>query len=347
MKVMDNVTKNKLYLYVFAILTVTFFAVVAYLLSLIILPKSGVLLLLLLAVVIVSISSNKMVTTLAGILCVLIFNYFFTTPLYSFHMINGEDIINSIFFILVAVSTSEFSIRYRNKSAELKQAEMRSNILLSVSHDLRTPLAGIIGSLSTYKEYKPQISLHDQQLLINSALAESHRLHDYVENLLQLTRLENEDNHLVFQHQSIWPVILRVEARFADKRLIVSKGNTLKTVSIQESLIEQAIYNIVDNALKYSPKQNKVFLDVSCDDLRVYVRVKDSGAGIPKEKHSHIFDLFYSSRIGDSGQGGSGIGLTVVKGIVDVHQGKVSVIDSEQGCIIELVLPCDDFNEKN
>lgn len=260
-------------------------------------------------------------------------------------MINAEDIINSVVFIIVAILMSELSIRYRNKSEALKQAEMRSNILLSVSHDLRTPLAGIIGSLSTFKEYKNQIKEQDQQLLMNSALDESHRLHDYVENLLQLTRLKSKGCNGVFVHQSIWPVIKKVAARFADKRLITRKINSLKQLNIQESLIEQAIYNIVDNALKYSPKENEVIVEVESDAQWLYVRIKDSGLGIPKENRQQIFDLFYSSRIGDTGKGGGGIGLTVVKGIVDAHKGKVAAIDCQQGCTIELALPWEYINE--
>ena len=346
MAFMSRVMENKKYVYFFSIATVAFFSVLAYLLSLIILPKSGVLLLLQLAVVVVSLFSNKTITTLAGVCCALIFNYFFTKPLYSFHMINAEDIINSIVFIIVAILMSELSIRYRDKSEALKQAEIRSNILLSVSHDLRTPLAGIIGSLSTFKEYKAQIKEQDQQLLINSALDESHRLHDYVENLLQLTRLKSKQCNGLFVYQSIWPVIKKIEARFSDKRLIILKINSLKQLNIQESLIEQAIYNIVDNALKYSPKEKQVIVEVESDEQWLYVRIKDSGLGVSKKNRLQIFDLFYSSRIGDSGKGGGGIGLTVVKGIVDAHKGKVAVIDCQQGCTIELALPWEYSNEQ-
>lgn len=341
---LSKVLNKKRYSYAFAISIVLLFSLLAYVLSLIILPKTGILLILQLAVVVVSVSSSRIVTTFSGVMCALVFNYFFTNPLYSFHMNNAEDIINTVIFIVVATLTSEFSIRYRKKSEALEQAEIRSNILLSVSHDLRTPLANIIGSLSTFKEYKDKINSEERERLIDGAIDESHRLHNYVENILQLTRLKNNTFNCFFVTQSIWPVIKKVDARFLNSRLIISKTDNLKDVTIQESLLEQAIYNIVDNALKYSPHNTKVMLEVDSDTEFTRIRISDNGPGIAKEKLQQIFELFYSSRIGDSGEGGSGIGLTVSKGIVEAHKGFIEAKASDKGCIIEIKLPIGEAN---
>ncbi|WP_342807744.1 ATP-binding protein [Alteromonas sp. M12] len=340
----EKLIKNKMFAYAFSLGIVCIFSILALLLPAAILPKSGVLLLLQLAVVLVSVTSSRSATAIAGILCALIYNYFFTSPLYSLHMFELEDIMNSIIFISVAVLTSEFSIRYRKKSEALKQAEIRSNILLSVSHDLRTPLASIIGSLSTFQEYQHKISQQEQNTLINSAIDESHRLHNYVENLLQLTRLKNNAFNWIFVRQSIWPVIKRLEQRFSDKRLLISKKNELKMVDIQDALIEQAVYNVVDNALKYSPKAQNVEIEVNSVQQFTRILVKDKGQGIEPEQRFKIFDAFYSSRIGDAGKGGSGIGLSVSKGIMEAHGGHIAVVDCEQGCTIELLLPNGDDN---
>ncbi|MGO4892040.1 sensor histidine kinase [Flavobacterium sp. W21_SRS_FM6] len=340
----EKLIKNKVYAYIFSFGVVFVFSVLALLLPATILPKSGVLLILQLAVVLVSVTSSRSATALAGILCALIYNYFFTYPLYSLHMFELEDIMNSIIFISVAILTSEFSIRYRKKSEALEQAEIRSNVLLSVSHDLRTPLASIIGSLSTFQEYKHKISEQEQHTLINSAIDESHRLHNYVENLLQLTRLKNNAFNWVFVRQSLWPVIKRLESRFSDQRLSIRKSAPLHAVNIQDALIEQAIYNIVDNALKYSPKEQQVVVEVESDQQFTRVQIKDKGPGIPPEKRLKIFDAFYSGRIGDAGEGGSGIGLSVAKGIVEAHGGRIAVVDGEIGCTIELLLPIGEEN---
>ena len=339
---LENLLSTKVHVYLFSLCTVLFFSILALRLPVTILPKSGVLIILQLAVVVVSISSNRGATACAGILCALIYNYFFTYPLYSLHMSEAEDIINSVIFISVALLTSEFAVRYRNKNEALKQAEIRSNILLSVSHDLRTPLATIIGALSTFKEYKARITPQEQNKLIDSAIDESHRLHNYVENLLQLTRMKNNAFDWCFVSQPIWPVIKRVETRFASSRLITHKQNPLQAVNIQDSLIEQALYNVIDNALKYSEKDQLVRVEVKSDKQFTHIYIIDSGPGIAKAKREKIFDLFYSSRLGDAGEGGSGIGLTVAKGIIEAHGGAISVIDSDQGCTIEILLPCGD-----
>jgi K+-sensing histidine kinase KdpD len=339
---LENLLSTKVHVYLFSLCTVLFFSILALRLPVTILPKSGVLIILQLAVVVVSISSNRGATAFAGILCALIYNYLFTYPQYSLHMSEAEDIINSVIFITVALLTSEFAVRYRNKNEALKQAEIRSNILLSVSHDLRTPLATIIGALSTFKEYKEKINLEEQNKLINSAIDESHRLHSYIENLLQLTHMKNNAFDWCFVSQSIWPVIKRVEARFANSRVITHKQNTLQSVNIQDSLIEQALYNIIDNALKYSEKDQVVKVEAKSDKQFTGIYIIDNGPGIAKNKRQKIFDLFYSSRIGDAGEGGSGIGLTVAKGIVEAHGGAIAVIDSDKGCTIEILLPCGD-----
>ncbi|MDU0112359.1 ATP-binding protein [Psychrosphaera aquimarina] len=344
---LNKVLTQKRYIYAFSICTVLLFSLLAYILSLMFLPKTGILIILQLAVVVVSLSTNRTATIIADILGALNFNYLFTSPVYSFQMNSAEDIINTITFIVVSSLTSEFSIRYRNKSEALEQAEIRSNILLSVSHDLRTPLANIIGSLSTHNEYKEKISHAEQQRLINSAIDESHRLHNYVENILQLTRIKNNTYNYLFVPQSIWQVIKKVEDRFSDPRLSIHKGECLKDVLIQTSLIEQAIYNIVDNALKYSPSESKVTIAVRSDNHFTYICITDNGPGIAQQKLQHIFDLFYSSRKGDSGQGGSGIGLTVSKGIVEAHNGDISAQSTDQGCIFEIKLPVGEPNAQN
>ncbi|MCB1754194.1 MAG: PAS domain-containing sensor histidine kinase [Gammaproteobacteria bacterium] len=331
--------ENKNLGYLIACLVVISFSGIAVILESLFLPKTGVLLVLQLSVVLVSIISNRLATTLAGLFCALVFNYFFTTPLYSLHMTEITDIINTLIFIIVAVITSEASSRYRKINEALKQAEIRSNILLSISHDLRTPLAAIIGALSTFKEYKNKIPQDKQKELIDGALEESHRLHHYVENLLQVTRMKNQLREPNLSAQPIWPILERAAKRFDPDRIALSKKSALPLVHIQGSLFEQAIYNIIDNAIKYSPVNQKVIIEAWHLDNRIYINITDKGPGIPEEFREKVFDLFFSSRLGDIGSGGSGIGLTVAKSIIEAHNGTLSTKPCQQGCVMEITLP--------
>lgn len=325
--------------YFVATAIVSVFSIVAVLLELFFLPKTGVLLLLLMAVVFVSLTTNRLAAVVASIVCSLVFNYFAAEPLYSFHMTDFEDILDTLIFLTIALTTSTFSDSYRRQSEALKQAEIRSGILLSVSHDLRTPLATIIGSLSTFKEYEDKIDNQQRKELINDALDESHRLHHYVENLLQATKLSHKAISLTTSPQSVWPVLQRVAERFNNPRLYLVKDGTLDLVEIQESLLEQAIYNLVDNALKYSPTDSPVTIEAKSHGKTTSINVCDLGLGIPPEKRQKVFELFYTTRTGDAGEGGSGIGLNVAKGIVDAHNGTLQVLESKKGCIMQIILP--------
>ncbi|MFC0120159.1 sensor histidine kinase [Pseudoalteromonas xiamenensis] len=318
---------------------VLIFSVVAISLEALFLPKTGVLLILQMAVIIVSITANRVSAVIASIICALVFNYFATEPLYSLHMADIEDILNTLIFLTIALTTSAFADHYREQSEALKQAEIRSGILLSVSHDLRTPLATIIGSLSTFKEYQNKIDKQQQAELIDDALDESHRLHHYVENLLQATKLSHKAISLTVSPQSVWPILERVAQRLNTPRIALSKLGALKPVEIQDSLLEQAVYNLVDNALKYSPKDSKVTIEAQSTDKSTEINIIDLGAGIAKDKQQKVFELFYTTRSGDSGEGGSGIGLNVAKGIVEAHGGTLQVVESQRGCTMQIVLP--------
>ncbi len=342
MALYQSLLKQHKYTKTFALVVILIFSTSAYVASVHFMPKSGVLLILQLAIVVISMPCSRLTTNISGLVCAIVYNFFFVLPQFSLHPTDAEDIINTMVFLTVAVLTSEFSRRYREKSDALQQAEMRSNILLSVSHDLRTPLAGIIGSLSTLNEYKDQISSEKKQELLIGSIEESHRLHLYIENLLQLVKLKNNAIELKPRAQSLVPVLERIITRCHSDRVTI-ESDSLPHIWIQETLLEQAIFNIVDNALKYSPQEKPVIIKAFIRNNLCIIQVIDYGKGIPEHERSKIFDVFYSSRTGDFGYGGSGIGLAVSKGIVEAHKGTIVAKEHEKsaisGCIIEIKLP--------
>jgi len=175
--------------FVFALLIVCTAAAFSFALDAWFLPTQGTLLILQLAVVITALAGNKQSAIFAGVLSGLVFNYFFTTPRYSMHMSDIDDIVNLSIFLIVAVLTGYLAAFYKAKQEALEKAELRASILMSVSHDLRTPLSTIIGSLGTLQEYQDKLPEQEREVLLQGALEESHRLHRYIENLLQATKL--------------------------------------------------------------------------------------------------------------------------------------------------------------
>ena len=303
------------------------------------LPKSGILLVLQLGVIILSIIGNKAIALTSGILSATSYNYFFTEPRYSLHMTDAEDIVNTLVFLTIAFITSHFSIYHRTQREALKQAELRTNILLSVSHDLRTPLSGIIGTLSTFQEYQQQLSEKERDELLSGALEETHRLHLYIENLLHVTKLQNNKIKLAPTFQQVWPILHRVKERLNTNRVQIEKTANIPDIHVQDTFLEQAIYNLVDNALKYSPENTPVTIKVLSDTHSVHIQVSDNGPGIPDDLKEKVFDVFYSNRTGDAGEGGTGLGLTVARGIVAAHNGTLKVLSTHQGCTMEICLP--------
>ena len=299
----------------------------------------AVLLILQLAVVLIALQCNANFAYFSAVYEAASYNFLFTTPRYSLQMFNLEDILNLVVFLIVALTTSKLAEHYRRQQDELKQANLRNSILLSVSHDLRTPLATIIGTLTTLKEYMPKLSESQKDELIDSAAAESHRLHQYIENLLQATKLQHGALKFSLNENSITHVLHQAIARFptTQPRIVVESQPNLPTVMISSSLIEQSIFNVLDNALRYSPQDKKVTVKVYRHEKMLRLDIQDQGCGIAAADREAVFDLFYRQH--PSTDGGAGLGLAVAKGIITAHGGQISAEPVAKGSLIRIALP--------
>ncbi len=166
----------------------------------------------------------------------------FTTPRYSLQMFRPEDIFNLVVFMVVAFITSSFADLYRRQQGELKQTKLQNSILLSVSHDLRTPLATIIGTLTTLNEYMPKLNDLERKELLDSATSESHRLHQYIENLLQATKLQHGTLKLP-KAEPIANIVRDAVSRLPNytEKVSMNMDDSVGYLSVSRSLIEQAI----------------------------------------------------------------------------------------------------------
>jgi len=299
----------------------------------------AVLLILQLAVVAIALQCNANFAYFAAVFEATSFNFLFTTPRYSLQMFNLEDILNLTVFLLVALTTSKLAELYRRQQAALEQAQLRNSILLSVSHDLRTPLSTIIGTLTTLKEYMPKLSASQKTELIDSAAAESHRLHQYIENLLQATKLQHGALKFNLDEANLREVLQRTIARFqtAQPRIKIHSEPELPPLMICSSLIEQAIFNVLDNALHYSPTNQPVIVSLYRHQDMLRIDIQDLGQGIAPSQKEAIFELFYRQH--PSTDGGAGLGLPVAKGIIIAHNGSLSAENVAQGSLIRIALP--------
>ncbi len=301
----------------------------------------AVLLILQLPVVVIAFQCHSRIAYIAAIVEAVSFNFLFTAPRYSLQMFNQDDMINLLVFIVVAFTTSQLAERYRRQQNALEQVQLRHQILLSVSHDLRTPLAGIIGNLTTFKEYQAQLQLAERDELLDSAIKESHRLHQYIENLLQATKLQHGVVRIQKQQESIVHIVKSVIGRFSSTNQgieIVVKG-MVSSLDLSRTLIEQALFNVLDNALRYSPKDKSVRVTVYQSRQHVVIDVYNQGQSLHDDDAKRIFELFYTGAEKRSDDAGSGLGLSVAKGVVCAHQGKIESVAVDQGCLIRISLP--------
>ncbi|MFC3024812.1 DUF4118 domain-containing protein [Vibrio zhugei] len=308
----------------------------------------AVLLILQLSIVVIALHCHSRLAYVAAIAEAVSFNFLFTTPRYSLQMFHLDDIINLVVFIVVAFTTSQLAERYRRQYNALKQVQLRHQILLSVSHDLRTPLAGIIGNLTTFKEYQMQLQAKEKDELLDSAIKESHRLHQYIENLLQATKLQHGVVRIQKQQESIVHIVKSVIGRFSSSttRIEVVVNGAVPSVEVSRALLEQALFNVLDNALRYSPKDKQVSVTMYQSQQNVVIDVYNQGQSLQPEDAQRMFELFYSDKEKRSDDSGSGLGLSVAQGVISVHQGDIECVDVPQGCLIRIVLPSSQQGEQ-
>ncbi|WP_240650116.1 sensor histidine kinase [Pseudoalteromonas rubra] len=301
----------------------------------------AVLLILQLSVVVIVLQCGAKLAYIAAVAEAVCFNFLFTMPRYSLEMFHFDDIVNLLVFLIVAFTTSQLAERYRKQQNTLEQVKLRHQILLSVSHDLRTPLAGIIGNVTTLKEYQAQLNDTEKNELLDCAITESHRLHQYIENLLQATKLQHGVIRIKQTPESVLSILDTVVARFSNtaERIQVVAEQGLQQVAVSRALFEQALFNILDNALRYSPQASPVTVTLRQSQGQTQVDIFNQSESLNKDEVKNMFELFYSGAANRSNDSGSGLGLSVAKGVISAHQGTIECIDLSHGCLIRITLP--------
>ena len=245
----------------------------------------------------------------------------------------------------VAVAVERIKIESDLERARLtSETEMlRAALLNSVSHDLRTPLVTVIGSLSAVQQgdLPPEL---DRQL-IRGALSEAQRLDRYVGNLLSMTRLgygalvarrvPTDLAELIGRAQSDLAVPL------APFKIATDLPEGLASVMVDPVLITQSLSNLMENATKYAPEGSTIRISTAITGDQVALTIEDEGPGIPNEQRARVFELFHRAIQGDEQPAGTGIGLAIVKGMVEANEGTVEAIEppSGRGAAIRMLLP--------
>jgi two-component system sensor histidine kinase KdpD len=264
--------------------------------------------------------------------------------------IRGEDGERFVSALLdqgaVALERAEFAADAAEAEALRRSDKLRSALLNSVSHDLRTPLATVLGSATTLLEYGPSLDKTVQDDLLASIREEAERLNRYVGNLLDMTRLEGGGLNIHADWVDVRDVLGaaadRVSRRIGGRTVTRDFPPMLTMVKADTALLEQALVNILENAIAYSPADSTIELAAYEDRNNVVISIEDEGRGIPTAELERVFEKFRRMEESSDRGKGAGLGLAISKGFVEAMGGRIaaaSPIYENKGTRILISLP--------
>ncbi len=217
-----------------------------------------------------------------------------------------------------------------NKARLVAEREgLRTALLSSLSHDLRTPIATILAAASGLAEYDTRFEAVTRRELIDTIQAQAERLNRYVANLLDMTRLESGvldlKRVLMDPAEAMSSALEHMRRRLAGRRIERTFTATGTMISVDPVLIEQALVNVIENAAEFSPPDSILHVRVSVEDGEAVLAITDQGAGVVPEELPRIFDKFFRGQADRRKDGGVGLGLAVTKGVVEAFGGRISV----------------------
>jgi two-component system sensor histidine kinase KdpD len=213
--------------------------------------------------------------------------------------------------------------------------KLRTALLSSVSHDLRTPLVGIIGAASSLQSMGERIGPAERADLLGVIAGEAERLNRFIQNLLDMTRLGYGGLRVRREWLDVTEVAAAARERLSRRlrdtpvRLDVQSGASL--VHADAALLEQALVNLLDNAARHSPPGAEIVVEATAQDGRLALSVSDHGPGVPPHRRDRVFDMFYRMEGGDAAGAGTGLGLAIVRGFTEAMGGRVRVSEADGG----------------
>jgi two-component system, OmpR family, sensor histidine kinase KdpD len=276
---------------------------------------------------------------LAATLSALIWNFFFIPPRFTFSIGTTEDIILFFTYFLIAMVNAVLTYKIRQLEKEARKKEEKANtiklyntLISSLSHELKTPIATIIGASDSLISDEQIISDSDKKKLAIEISTASFRLNQQVSNLLNMSRLESGFLQLKKDwcdvNELVYSIINRLEPEFKHHSWTVMIKDNLPLFKLDYGIMEQVLYNLVYNAILYTPKYCVITLKADCVLDRLRLIVADNGNGFPEDEKQFVFDKFY--RLKNTKTGGTGLGLSIVKGFVEAHGGTIR-LENEAG----------------
>jgi len=290
---------------------------------------------------------------LTSVMAAFSFNFFFLPPFYTLTIAEPQNWIALIAFLIVAGTVGQLSAnaKYRAELAEdlydklqaafeqaseaeaLKKSEkLKSSLLDAVTHDLRTPLTSIKASVTTLLDSEGghrtiELDAEGRREFLDVINEETDRLNKFIESMVELARIESGSapsrRTLSNVEEIISIALARAEQTPGGHRVVVNIDKDLPLINVDARAIAEALYNLIENAAKYSPDGSLIKIETTATGEEVSVSISDEGRGIPPDMRQRVFEKFV--RLEPDRSSGMGLGLPVARGIVESQGGTIEI----------------------
>jgi two-component system sensor histidine kinase KdpD len=227
----------------------------------------------------------------------------------------------------------------------VESERLRSALLTSISHDLKTPLASVLGAASTMRDLSSGLTDTEKRDLLATVIDESERLNRFIANLLDMTKLEsgaivpNTARHDI--GEIVGSTLRRAGKILMHHKVLLELAADMPMLELDAVLFEQVLFNLLDNAAKYAPPDTTISIRSLRDKDSICLEIIDEGAGIPPAELESVFDKFYRAQKGDHVRPGTGLGLAISRGFVEAMHGTISAANraDRSGAVLTIRLP--------
>ena len=306
---------------------------------------------------------------LASFVAMLCFNYYFIPPIHTWTISDPQNLVAWAAFTITAIIAGELSAYARRRAREserlfeelqtafktatqaeaLKQSEkLKSALLDAVTHDLRTPLTSIKASVTTLLDSEGghrtiELDSEGRAEFLDIINEETDRLNRFIEGMVALARVEagsvNATGAMSSVEEIVTTALERAETLVGGYHLTLNLEKELPLIRVDARAIAEVVYNLIENAAKYSPDGSMIFITAASHGDSVLISVMDNGPGIPEEMRERVFEKFV--RLDDEQSGGLGLGLAIARGIVEAQNGKIQIKtgNNDKGTRVVVTLP--------
>ena len=291
-------------------------------------------------------------------LSVLVFDFFLIPPYLTLTVEDTQYLFTLAGFLIVGLLISELIIKAREQEKKVKELELvreseklQAALFNSISHDLRTPLVSITGTLSMLLHDSSWLDEQTKKELIENAFEQSDRLNRLVSNLLDMSRVEAGVLKPILKPCDLTDVIgvalEELKEKLKDRVVEVQIPGGFEEIRVDFSLIVKVFVNLIDNAMKYSDEKSPIKIFAHAEASHARVEIMDAGCGIPVGDLKKVFDKFYRAENLNQARG-MGLGLSICRGIIEAHQGEIWAKKNQnsKGTTIVVLLPLKVKHEK-